>query len=130
MEIITTDHFYGTITLGLQKRYTRETIALELVYDALENIQKRLIKSHKLYLSANCTESMIVMSEQREPHLNIRFINYPLTPTDEATFKKIVLEIAAHLQTTLDQNRLVIEFQDEFVMLQENEEIDPGIKRI
>jgi hypothetical protein len=81
-----------------------------------------------IYLSANCTESTIVLSGQREPHLNIRFINYPRFPVEETVFKKSVLEIAVHFQATFEQKRLVIEFQDGFVMLQEGEEVDPGIK--
>jgi hypothetical protein len=127
MEIITTAHYYATITLGLQKGYTREPIPVDQVYDALEAIQNSLIKDHACYLSANCTESLIVLSGQREPHLNIRFINYPRFPVEEAAFKKHVLEIAGHLLTTFEQNRLVIEFHDGFVMLQEGEEVDPGI---
>jgi hypothetical protein len=95
MEILTTAHYHATITIGLQKGYTREPIPVESVYDALEAIQNKLITDHQLYLSANCTESTIVLSGQREPHLNIRFINYPRFPVEEAVFKKSVLEIAA-----------------------------------
>ncbi len=127
MEIIKSAHFYGTITIGLQKGYTREPIPVDQVYDALEVIQNSLIKDHALYLSANCSESTIVLSGQRETHLNIRFINYPRFPVEETVFKKTVLEIAAFLQVAFEQNRLVIEFQDGFVMMQEGEEVDPGI---
>ena len=127
MTIITTAHYHATITIGLQKGYTREPIPVESMYDALADFQKKLISDHELYLSANCTESTIVLSGQREPHLNIRFINYPRFPLEEAVFKKSVLEIAVFLQATFEQNRLVIEFQDGFVMLQEGEEVDPGI---
>ena len=42
-------------------------------------------------------------------------------------FKKSVLEIAAQLQAAFEQNRLVIEFYNGFVMLQDGEEVDPGI---
>ena len=127
MEIIKSAHYHATITIGLQKGYTREPIPVASVYDALEAIQNKLITNHLLYLSANCTESTIVLSGQREPHLNIRFINSPRFPVEEAVFKKSVLEIAAQLQATFEQNRLVIEFHDGFVMMQEGEEIDPGI---
>ena len=127
MTIITTAHYHATITIGLQKGYTREPIPVASVYDALEAIPIKRITNHLLYLSANCTESTIVLSGQREPHLNIRFINYPRFPVEEAVFKKSVLEIAAQLQATFEQNRLVIEFHDGFVMMQEGEEIDPGI---
>jgi hypothetical protein len=127
MEIITTAHFYATITLGLQKAYTPDLIHVEDVYDALVAYQKKLISEQGLYLSANCTESLIVLSGQREPHLNIRFINYPRFPVEEAVFKKHVLDIAVYLKTTFEQKRLVIEFHDGFVMLQEGDEVDPRI---
>ena len=127
MTIITTAHYHATITIGLQKGYTREPIPVESMYDALADFQKKLISDHELYLSANCTESTIVLSGQREPHLNIRFINYPRFPVEETVFKKSVLEIASFLQATFEQNRLVIEFHDGFVMMQEREDIDPGI---
>ena len=127
MEIISTAHYQATITIGLQKGYTREPIPVEQVYDALEAIQNSLIKDYALYLSANCTESTIVLSGQREPHLNIRFINYPRFPVEETVFKKSVLKIAVHFQATFEQNRLVIEFHDGFVMMQERAEVDPGI---
>lgn len=128
MEIISATHYHATITLGLQKAYTPEPIPVEDVYDALADYQKKLISDQKVYLSANCTESLIVLSGQREPHLNIRFINYPRFPLEEATFKKHVLEIAVYLKTTFEQKRLVIEFHDGFVMMQEGEEVDPRIK--
>jgi hypothetical protein len=127
MEIISTAHYHGTITIGLQKGYTREPIPVEYVYDALAYYQKKLISDHKLYLSANCIESMIVLSGQREPHLNIRFINYPRFPLEEAVFKKHVLDIAVYLKANFEQKRLVIEFHDGCVMMQEGEEIDPEI---
>ena len=127
MEIISAAHYYGTITLGLQKAYTPDLIPVEDVYDALVAFQEKLISDQGLYLSANCSESLIVLSGQREPHLNIRFINYPRFPLKEAVFKKHVLEIAVYLKTTFEQKRLVIEFQDGFVMLQEGEEVDPRI---
>lgn len=127
MEIIKSAHFYGTITLGLQKAYTPDLILVEDVYDALVAFQEKLISDQGLYLSANCTESMIVLSGQREPHMNIRFINYPRFPMEEAVFKKHVMEIAVYLKATFEQKRLVIEFHDGFVMLQEGEEVDPRI---
>ena len=127
METFTTAHYHATITIGLQRAYTREPIPVESVFNALEAIQNSLIKDHQLYFSANCTESIIILSGQREPHLNIRFINYPRFPVEETIFKKSVLEIAGFLQATFEQNRLVIEFHDGFVMMQERKEIDPGI---
>ena len=77
MEIISAKRFYATLTIGLLKGYTTELIPVTAVYDELRRLQDLLAKEKQLYLSANCYESTIVLSGHREPHLNIRFINYP-----------------------------------------------------
>lgn len=57
MTILTTAHYHATITIGLQKGYTREPIPVDELYNALAVFQKKLISDHDIYLSANCTES-------------------------------------------------------------------------
>jgi len=127
MQTINVELFYATITVGLTKGYSGEPIPVEKVYDELAFFQNHLIESRKIYLSANCTLSTIVLSGQLEPHVNIKFINYPRFPLSLEIFKSVVLETAHHLQQKLHQNRIVIEFQDSIVMLQQNEDIDPAI---
>lgn len=68
-----------------------------------------------------------MLSGQLEPHVNIKFINYPRFQLSLEIFKSAVLETAHHLQQKLHQNRMVIEFHDSIVMLQRNEGIDPAI---
>lgn len=127
MQTIEAELFYATITVGLTKSYSGEPIPVEKVYDELAFFQSHLIASKKIYLSANCTLSTIVLSGQLEPHVNIKFINYPRFPLSLDIFKSAVLETAHHLQQKLHQNRLVIEFHDSIVMLQQNEDTDPAI---
>ena len=128
MEIISAKRFYATLTIGLRKGYTTENIPLKAVYDELSRLQDLLIKEKQLYLSANCYESTIVLSGHREPHLNIRFINYPRFPIEEDVFKTELKSLAVQFMKTFAQNRVVIEFDDEILMFQEKEVVDEGIK--
>jgi len=98
MQTIEAELFYATITVGLTKSYSGEPIPVEKVYDELAFFQSHLIASKKIYLSANCTLSTIVLSGQLEPHVNIKFINYPRFPLSLEIFKSTVLETAHHLQ--------------------------------
>jgi len=124
MDIITAKRFYATLTIGLRKGYTTESIAISAVYNELSRLQDLLIKEKQLYLSANCYESMIILSGHREPHLNIRFINYPRFSIEKQVFKTEVKLLAGQLMKVVNQNRVVIEFDDEILMIQESEEVD------
>jgi len=127
MEIISAKRFYATLTIGLLKGYTTELIPVTAVYDELRRLQDLLVKEKQLYLSANCYESTIVLSGHREPHLNIRFINYPRFPIEQQVFKPEVKSLAEQLMKAFDQNRVVIEFDNEIIMIQERKEVDGGI---
>ncbi len=130
MEFISAPKFTATITIGLRRRYTIEPINVTSVYDELNRLQDELIKEKQIYLSANCYESMIVLSGHREPHLNIRFINYPRFPIKEGDFNIELKNLACQLMKSFDQNRLIIEFDSEIIMIQVNEEVDQGIAMI
>jgi len=127
MEIISAQKFYATLTIGLRMGYTSEPIPVTAVYDELRRLQDQLIKEKQLYLSANCYESTIVLSGHREPHLNIRFINYPRFPITEQLFKAEVQALAIQLMKSFHQNRLLIEFDKELIMIQQSKELDAGV---
>lgn len=114
--------------MGLTRGYTREPVSTTAVKAKLSELQHYLYNEKSIRLSANCWESEIVFFEQYEPHINIKFINYPKFPHDEATFKEAVLFIAKKLMDTFEQNRLVIEFHDGFTMLEKTGDIDPGVR--
>ncbi len=97
METISSNLYYAILTIGLRKGYTNDSILIGDVYETLSRLQNELIKSQDIHLSANCYESTIVLSGQKEPHLNIKFINYPRFPLEENLFKKIVLELSENL---------------------------------
>jgi hypothetical protein len=46
----------------------------------------------------------------------------------ESVFKKAVVELAEKLAAEFQQHRIVIEFHDEFTMLQKDDSIDPSIR--
>jgi len=127
MEIIYTELNYAILTLGLRRGYTGKAITSDEVYSSLRDFQEQLILNENIYLTANCYESVIVLSGQREPHVNLKFINYPRFLLTKEKFKSTVIELSKKIVNTFQQNRVVIEFNDGFVMLQNNAEIDPSV---
>jgi hypothetical protein len=67
------------------------------------------------------------MSGQREAHLVLHFINYPKFPLGEQKLKKEIEALVMFLMNEFDQNRVVVEYHNETVMLDLSTEIDPRI---
>ena len=128
-KVTTHEIFQATITIGLKRNYTQKVISEASVLGQLQKLQNKLIEERKVYLSANCFPSTIVLSRQREPHLNLQFINYPKFILKKKAFKEAVEIIAEQLMNAFDQNRIVIQFHDSNVMLEHTSEIDPLIKK-
>lgn len=129
MNTISIPKWSACITIGMQKGYTDERINLKEIKSYLQEIQEIHIKREQLYLSANVFLSDIVLSGQDEPHVNLNFINYPRFPASDAQLKNGVLEIAQYLMDKMEQNRIVITFDTEIVMLEKNSEIDGSITK-
>lgn len=127
MNIIKTKTFNASITLGLEVGYTNVPINKEQLLVELQAYQQRRTDEANIYLSALITECNIVLNCQNEPHLKLEFINYPKFPMRVEVFKSEILNLAAYLLTKMKQNRTVIVFTDETVMLELSEEIDPRI---
>lgn len=128
-KVIDYNIYKATILIGLQRGYTNELIEEEMVLNELKKLQDKLIKAEGIYLSANCFLSKIVLSGQQESHLNLQFINYPKFPLALKTFKTSVETVAESLMHKFEQNRMVIQFHDSNVMLEERDDIDPNIIR-
>ena len=126
-KVIDYNIYKATILIGLQRGYTNELIEEEMVLDELKKLQDMLIKTEGIYLSANCFLSKIVLSGQQEQHLNLQFINYPKFPLSLETFKTSVEIVAESLMNKFEQNRIVIQFHDANVMLENGDDIDPNI---
>ncbi len=127
MEITSIKTYTATITLGLERGYTKSLYSKDHVIGALQSYQKKRIAEANIYLSASITDCNIVLSGQNEPHLKLEFINYPKFPLDIEVFKKEIIDLGTHLLHAMKQNRTVIVFTDETYMLEVNKEIDPRI---
>jgi hypothetical protein len=121
------DICWASICFGLQKGYSKTTIQMEEVMNYLQVLQNELIKEKQIHLSANCFSSTIVLSGQKEPHLNLQFFNYPKFPLEENVFKTSVEWITEKLMHQFEQNRVVVQFHDGNLMLEINEAVDPDI---
>ncbi|SEA56094.1 hypothetical protein SAMN05443667_105250 [Flavobacterium gillisiae] len=127
MNITKTKTFNATITLGLEVGYSEELYNKEYLLNELQAYQKLRIDEVGIYLSASISECDIVLSGQIEKHLKLEFINYPKFPLELEVFKKEILELGSYLLNRMKQNRTVIVFSDETIMLEIDEAIDPRI---
>ncbi len=119
--------FQASIFIGLEYGYTQKQIDENLVIESLSELQKQLSAEKNIFLSASVSKTNIVLNDQNEQHLKIDFINYPKFPLDENIFKDEVLIIGKELMKQLEQNRILIIYTDETVMLEKSEEIDSRI---
>lgn len=128
MKRVSIKPFSAKVTLGLEKGYTKKPIDKSLVLKFIQNYQDQLINDKGLLLSVSLSESTIVLSGQEEPHLNLNFINYPKFPLEDTVLKAEIENMIKSLMSEFHQNRVVIEYVDETVMLENLSKIDPRIK--
>lgn len=128
MKRVSIKPFSAKVTLGLEKGYTKKPIDKSLVIKFIQNYQDQLINDKGLLLSVSLSESTIVLSGQEEPHLNLNFINYPKFPLEDTVLKAEIENMIKSLMSEFHQNRVVIEYVDETVMLENLSKIDPRIK--
>ena len=124
---ISSHPFFASFTLGLKIRFPQQILDKSAVITYLQTYQNQLIKEKNIKLSACVTECSIVLSGQDEPHLKFGFINYPRFPEDTKVLKLEVEKLARYMKEVCEQNRVVIEFDDETVMYEMSDEIDPDI---
>ena len=120
--------FYGVITIGLEIGYEKVKIDETEIITFIQAYQDELIKNKQIYLSASISTCTIVLSGQLEPHLKISFINYPKFELPPAVLKFEIEELSKQLLLAFKQNRVVIEYLDELVMLENSQDLDPRIK--
>jgi hypothetical protein len=126
---ITTEPFFGSITLGAQVGYFDIKISEKDLIEFIQKYQDSLIEEISLHLSVCLSDCRIVLSGQVEPHYKLSFINYPRFPYPLEMLKEEVEELSKALMERFDQNRVVVEFHDETVMFERSDEIDPRIKK-
>ena len=126
---ISADPFKAVINLGLKWNYSDELILKSDVTNVIRDYQKSKIARGDVLLSVSIKESEIVLADQVEPHLEISVINYPKFQYDSKQLKSEVIVLAQHLMSKFNQNRLVIEFLDETLMIENTDEIDPRVEK-
>lgn len=120
--------FSAKVTLGLELGYTEKLIEKIEIIKHLQKIQNDLIRTKNIYLSVSISDTIIVMSGQIEPHIILSFINYPKFPLKPEKLKKEIEELTKQLMRKFKQNRIIIEYLDETVMLEQSEKVDKRIK--
>lgn len=119
--------FTAVIIVGSEIGYSKELYKKEYLINELQKYQKQRIDEASIYLSASVSECNIVLSGQDEKHIKLEFINYPKFPLEVEVFKKEIIKLGYHLLNKMQQNRTVIVFPDETIMLEIDEVIDPRI---
>ena len=120
--------FKAIVNCGLLRAYSEELISKDDIIKEIKAYQIQLIKEKKIFLSVSISESLIVLNNQKEPHITLNFINYPRFPMDPLVLKLEIESLVKKLMDIFNQNRVVIEYHDETVMLEYSGEIDPKIR--
>ncbi|MFD1016189.1 hypothetical protein [Winogradskyella rapida] len=130
MEInqVTVPSFTAEITIGLNKGYSNDAWTLNDLKHKLVRAQQKLRDTERILLSVKLTLCDIVFLGQDEPSVTLSFINYPKFQIEHQLLKKGVLFIAEQLMKELNQNRIVIVFKDQTVMLEASHDIDNNIQ--
>lgn len=127
MNRVVVKSYSGVITIGLEKGYSRGLISREEVVGYLQKHQKSRVSVSGVYLSASVSSCDIVLNDQIEPHLRMEFINYPKFPLVYSVFKQEVVDCGEFLMEKTGQNRVVVVFPDETVMLEKSGRVDPRV---
>lgn len=127
MNIEKTKTFQATINIGLEVGYTNNVYDKKQLIKELQTYQEQKINNDNVYLRASVSECNIVLNGQNEKHLKLEFINYPKFVLAIEEFKAEVFSLVKHLLMKMKQNRTVVIFTDETIMLEINKEIDPKI---
>jgi hypothetical protein len=128
MTIVTAKTFIAHFTIGLYTGYSSREIRIDEVKHFLSIGQEKIKKEANILLSAKISLCNIVCLGQDEPSVEISFIQYPKFPVDESSLKVAITDLAIFMMEKLEQNRTVIIFPDETLMLEKTSEIDPKIK--
>jgi hypothetical protein len=120
--------FKAEVTIGLYKNYTSELISRDEFDKALLVAQEVIKNDLDVYLSTKISECQIVFLGQNEPSIELQFIQYPKFLVEELELKNAIVELVKLLMKKLQQNRIVIVFPDETIMLEETSDIDDSIK--
>lgn len=128
MKTIQCKTFTASVTIGLFRGYSKKSISQPEFKKALLKAQQTIKADYKIELSVKLTPCEILFLGQEEPSMELQFIQYPKFPHEESALKKAIVALIKQMMTELEQNRVVIVFSDETIMLEQSEAIDPNIK--
>lgn len=120
--------FTAQVTIGMTKGYSGKKIMMLVFKEELLKAQSVIKEKYNVLLSAKIRPCEIVFLGQDEPSIELEFIQYPKYQFEETALKLAIVSLTEILMLKLEQNRVVIIFQDETVMLEQNKEIDSSIK--
>jgi hypothetical protein len=120
--------FTAQVTIGLYKGYSKELVSQKVLKEELVIAQRAAKEQYGVLLSTKIRTCEIVFLGQEEPAVELEFIQYPKFQQEEELLKKAIVSLTEMILITLEQNRVVIVFKDETIMIEQNNEIDPTIK--
>jgi hypothetical protein len=120
--------FTAQATFGLYKGYSNELLSQKVLKENLLIAQRAVKEKYGVLLSTKIRTCEIVFLGQEEPAVELKFIQYPKFQQEEELLKKAIVSLTEILLIALEQNRVVIVFSDETIMIEQNNEIDPTIK--
>ena len=119
--------FTAQVTIGMTKGYSKEKIMMNVFKDELLNGQRVIKEKYNVLLSVKIRQCEIVFLGQEELSVELEFIQYPKFLQEEKELKKAIISLTEILMLKLEQNRVVIVFKDDTIMLEQNENINPDI---
>ena len=120
--------FTAQVTIGMTKGYSKEKIMMNVFKDELLNGQRVIKEKYNVLLSVKIRQCEIVFLGQEELSVELEFIQYPKFLQEEKELKKAIISLTEILMLKLEQNRVVIVFKDDTIMLEKNENINPDIE--
>jgi hypothetical protein len=126
--MIITKTYTAQATFGLQKKYSNTLITTTELKKSLLQVQTEIKQKFNIVLSTKLTFCEIVCLGQEEPSVTLEWIQYPKFLVDEDKLQKGILVMVEKLMDALEQNRVVIIFPKETIMLEKSAEIDPKIQ--
>ena len=127
MKEVSCETYTAKAVIGLQKGYSNVVITKKEFKKVLTEVQRKIKTELGIFLSANIYECEIFFLGQDEPSMTIEFINYPKFSLDFMDWKNGVMVLFKELMDKLEQNRIVIVFNDETIMFEKQDNIDPLI---
>ena len=120
--------FTAQVTIGMTKGYSKEKIMMNVFKDELLNGQRVIKEKYNVLFSVKIRQCEIVFLGQEELSVELEFIQYPKFLQEEKELKKAIISLTEILMLKLEQNRVVIVFKDDTIMLEQNENINPDIE--